>query len=120
MSVSARAESFPRSDFWVAALLLAIGLMVAALAISALVSYHDGPAFLQLPGIVRLQYDTAWVALLCGASLMTYAGGLHTVARLCAIAAILISGLRIAGYLFPQAVSVHPLVGQSLAGVCHG
>jgi PAS domain S-box-containing protein len=112
MSVSARAESSPRSDFWVAALLLAIGLMAAALAISALVSYHNGPAFLQLPGVARLQYDTAWVALLCGGSLMMYAGGLHIVARLCAIAAILISGLRVAGYLFPQAVSVHPLLAN--------
>jgi PAS domain S-box-containing protein len=101
-----------RSEFGVAALLIAIGLVVAALAATVLVTYHDGPEVLRLSGADRLQYDTAWIILLCGMSLLTYAVRFRGMARLFAAGAMLISVLRIAGYVAPQTVSTHPVLAN--------
>ena len=101
-----RRADLARSDFAVAALLFSIGLVVAALAAAVLIAYHDGPQVLRLAGPNHLQYDTAWIVLLCGTSLVAYALRLRGTARLLASGAMLISALRIAGYVAPQAVSV--------------
>ena len=101
-----------RSDLWVATLLFAVGLVVASFAVAVLVTYHNGPQLFQMSGVDRLQYDTAWIIALSGISLLTYAAGLRTVGRLCASAVIIISGLRIAGYILPQLVSVRPVLAN--------
>ncbi len=101
-----------RPDIWISALLFAIGLVIASFAVSVLVTYHNGPQILQIAGLDRLQYDTAWVIVLCGASLLTYATGLRAAGRLCATVVFLIGSLRIAGYVFPQVVGVHPILAN--------
>jgi PAS domain S-box-containing protein len=100
------------SDLWVAALLFAVGLVVASFAIAVLMSYHNGPQVFQLPGVDRLQYDTAWIVALSGISLLTCAIGLRIVGRLCAFGVIIVSALRIAGYVLPQLVSTHPVLAN--------
>jgi len=101
-----------RSDFWVAALLFAIGTVVAAFAVTVLVTYHNGPAVFRLLGGDRLQYDNAWVVLFVGLSLMLYAVQMRGVGRVFAVAVMLISGMRIAAYIFPTAVSTHPMLAN--------
>ena len=76
-----------RPDFGVLALLLAIGMVVAALAVAVLVTYHNGPAVLRLLGADRLQYDNAWVVLSIGLSLIMYALRMRALGRVCAGAA---------------------------------
>ncbi len=102
----------PGPELWIAALLFAVGLVIASFAASVLVTYHNGPQFMQLSGLDRLQYDTAWTIGLCGVSLLAYATGARAIARVCATLAILIGGLRIAGYIFPQTVGVHPILAN--------
>jgi PAS domain S-box-containing protein len=101
-----------RPDLGAAALLFTIGLVVGTLALAVLISYHDGPDVLRLSGTDRLQYDTAWIILLCGVSLLTYAVRLRGAARLFAGGAMLISALRIAGYIVPQIVTTHPILAN--------
>ncbi len=112
ITTSMKRADLSRSDFAVAGLLFAIGLVVAALAAAVLIAYHDGPQVLRLSGAHHLQYDTAWIVLLCGMSLVAYAARLRGGARLLACGAMLISALRIAGYVAPHAVSVHPILAN--------
>ena len=86
-----------RPDFGVLALLLAIGMVVAALAVAVLVTYHNGPAVLRLLGADRLQYDNAWVLLSIGFSLIMYALRMRALGRVCAGAAMLIRGCTQSG-----------------------
>src|SRR5450631_2659435 len=101
-----------RADLAVAAMLFVIGVVVGSLATMALTSYHGGPALLRVSGAYRLQYDTAWILLLCGMSLVTYAVSFRGIARILAGGAALIGALRIAVYLVPQALSTHPILSN--------
>jgi hypothetical protein len=101
-----------RPDFGVLALLIAIGMVVAALAVAVLVTYHNGPAVLRLLGADRLQYDNAWVVLCVGLSLILYALRMRALGKLCAVLAMLISGLRVIAYVFPSAITTHPILAN--------
>src|SRR5258705_3410718 len=101
-----------RPDFGVLALLFAIGMVVAALAVAVLVTYHNGPTVLRLLGADRLQYDNAWVVLCVGLSLIMYALRMHALVRLCAVAAMLISGLPLPAFIFPSAITPHPYLAN--------
>ena len=80
----------PRSELWVAALLFAVGALVGALAAAMIVTYHDGAALGGLSNANRLQYDTAWIILLDGVSLVMFALARRRIAKLFAIVAALI------------------------------
>ena len=101
-----------RSEFLAAALLFAVGSVVAAFAVAVLITYHNGAAVLRSLGANQLQYDNAWVVLLVGLSLILYALRLRGPGRLCAVAAMLVSGLRIAAYFFPHAIATHPILAN--------
>lgn len=87
-------------------------MVVAALAVAVLVTYHNGPAVFRLPGADRLQYDNAWVVLCVGLSLILYALRMRGAGRLFAVAAMLISSLRIAAYVFPAVITTHPMLAN--------
>ncbi len=102
----------PRSELWVAALLFAVGALVGALAAAMIVTYHDGASLGGLSNANRLQYDTAWIIFLDGVSLVMFALARRRIAKLFAIAAALISLVRIAAYFFPGTIAIQPLLAD--------
>lgn len=109
--IPARHSSFLRSHLWEAALPFGFGATIAALAAAVLVTYHGGPAMLTL-SVDRLQYDTAWVFACFGIALMTYAVGLRAMSHVIAGIGICISVVRIAAYVFPTSIGVHPILAN--------
>ena len=101
-----------RSGPWEAALLFGFGTAIAALAAVVLITYHGGPTILTLPGVDRLQYDTAWVFACFGVALMTYAVGLRTVSQVVAGLGIMLSVVRIVAFVFPLAIGVRPILAN--------
>jgi PAS domain S-box-containing protein len=101
-----------RTEFGVAAMLFAVGLVAGTVGALALLSYHGLPTALHLAGASRLQYDSAWTILFCGLSLVTYAVRLRGTARILAGITVIISAVRLAGYAFPQAISTHPVLAN--------
>jgi len=101
---------FKRTDNLIAALLLAVGAVVAAFAGATLVAYHQGPEALRITGAPPMQYDTAWIVELYGAGFMLYALRVRAVARMCALAGTFVGLLGIAAFAFPRAIMRNPLL----------
>jgi two-component system, NarL family, sensor histidine kinase UhpB len=105
-----RRLDFTTSDIWVAVLLFAVGLIVAAFAGSTLLGYHNGPALLRPDVAPQLQYDTAWIIVAYGAALLLYAARLRAVAHVFAAAGALIGVLGLVRSVFPDALTYNPLL----------
>jgi PAS domain S-box-containing protein len=106
-----RRLDFVKSDIWVAVLLFAVGLIVAAFAGSTLLGYHNGPALLRPDVAPQLQYDTAWIIFAYGVALMLYAARLRTIAHVFAAAGALIGVLGLVRSVFFGGFSSGPLLG---------
>jgi PAS domain S-box-containing protein len=120
MGSSMESADHSHAAIWVAALHFAIGLGVAVFGTAVLVTYHNGLPLLQFPGGDRLQYDTAWVIVLDGVSLLLYALTLRVVAKLCAAVTVLISGLRLVAYVLPTTLDTHPILANPWLRSAHG
>jgi two-component system, NarL family, sensor histidine kinase UhpB len=101
---------FAQISAWISPVLFAIGLAVAAMAGLMIASWHSTEPL--APAFERVQYDTAWVFLFCGSTLLLHAIGMRRAARLCAAVPVLLGAVRLIAYLAPGTVPVHPIMAN--------
>ncbi|HEX4524341.1 MAG TPA: PAS domain S-box protein [Casimicrobiaceae bacterium] len=99
-----------RVDAWIPALLFAVGTGLAVFAGLTIVSWHAlGPVQIAA-SFDRIQYDAAWAIAFAGAALALHAIGATRIARLFALVPLALGSVRLAAWIGPDWIPVHPML----------
>ncbi|TMG82676.1 MAG: PAS domain S-box protein, partial [Betaproteobacteria bacterium] len=98
---------------WSAAPLVSAGTVAIAMGSWIVGAWHGWVSRTPPPELASIPYDAAWAFIFAGASLVATGTRLSSVGRALAIVPIALGALRLAAYIAPGNISVHPLLANS-------
>jgi hypothetical protein len=105
-------RGMPRAAAWSAILFGSTGVVVIAVAAWVIAAWHRVVMATPSLGVPHLQYDTAWAFVFCGAALVAYALQLRRLGRVCSAVPIALGAIRLAAYLAPGTIGIHPILAH--------
>ena len=101
-----------RLDTWIPALLFAVGTGLAVFAGLMIVSWHAAEPAHVIAGFDRIQYDAAWAIVFASMALALHVVGAKQIARLCALIPLGLGSTRLAAWVVPDGIRIHPLLAN--------